>query len=238
LTHFDSHGQYDPLISDFMYLPPGTYYLPDGNRNRLSEKIDDNSMIARRLITRISVLHRRSFNMDRSDRPIHAPTRHRPASSRTPGSLSRPPARHDGISMLVVDFDETCSIKDTIGLLMSCAVQGRHEANGHTDAGLPSVLTENYVSKHHALMSILLPDLPEEQHVALLGGGSGGVSIDRDSEEPPPNGGPNDSPAGIKDLPGLRMFLSRLSDFDEEMNRWASGQGAVAGLSMQQVEIG
>lgn len=139
--------------------------------------------------------------------------------------------------MMVVDFDDTCTITDTIGLLMSRAVHGRLESRGHTDAGLPAMLSENYLIKHKQLLSLILPeDITNDSHISGSGGGEQSGS---DSSEIQRNtGGSSEStmrPSRPLDVQGLHEFLFRLSDFDEEMNRVASEKGAVAGLTMHQV---
>ena len=146
-------------------------------------------------------------------------------------------------AMVVVDFDDTCTSQDTIGLLMDKAVEGRLASVGHADAGLPALLTvsraircpgdlgsarmkmtvgaslirsclqANYVARQKALLAQILPP---------AGTQAGGFP-----------------PAAMHpprlDRVGLGVFLEKLSDFDEEMNRVAVEKGALAGLSMDQV---
>lgn len=72
--------------------------------------------------------------------------------------------------MLVTDFDETCTVKDTISPLMNLAAQIRLETLGHTDIGLPAALTENYITKLNILLSVLLPDQEGARDRGISGG--------------------------------------------------------------------
>lgn len=157
-------------------------------------------------------------------------------------SSRRHPVSVSPFGLVVVDFDDTCTAKDTIGLLMTAAVQARQAITGtrastgqpqqpdaaaaagatvqdasgagaDADDDLPAVLAANYVAQQRALLSEILP--PEEQSPAPSGNTSasqGSVSQSFDSE-------------------GLASFLSRLSDFDLRMNQVAMERGAIAGLT-------
>ena len=129
--------------------------------------------------------------------------------------------------MLVVDFDETCTVRDTTGLLMTRAAQARWVEAERTGGGgggagggggggesddLPEALSQNYSVKQKALLSRILP-LPAEDpspHTEARSGG-GGQQFDR---------------------AGLEALLGQLSDFDEQMNLTAMERGAVAVIFM------
>ncbi|GBF95200.1 phosphomethylpyrimidine kinase [Raphidocelis subcapitata] len=123
-----------------------------------------------------------------------------------------PAARHVG--MLVCDFDDTCTEKDTIGTLLSAAIDAAVKRAGPEEgprlrARLDAVvarLVENYSSKHAALLAEILP---EGASAAAAEGGF--------------------------DEAGLRAFVERLSDFDVQMNAVAVESGILAGLSRDDV---
>lgn len=133
------------------------------------------------------------------------------------------------VSMLVVDFDETCSVRDSTGPLMAQAARARRlEAEGCTGAGaggggsgtgaegdgLPEALSQNYSVKQKALLSRILP-LPADASP------QGGAHCEGDKKR--------------FDREGLVAFLGQLSDFDEQMNLTAVERGAVAGMTPEQV---
>ncbi|GAX85128.1 hypothetical protein CEUSTIGMA_g12548.t1 [Chlamydomonas eustigma] len=116
-----------------------------------------------------------------------------------------------GIGMLVVDFDETCSSKDTTGILMEAALQNRpaHSLSNLTgmaeETNFPNALTANYVTRQRELLSKLLP------------------TADEVIESSPRPYNPQ----------GLSEFLSQMSVFDVEMNAEAIQRGALQGLTLE-----
>ncbi|KAG2431981.1 hypothetical protein HYH02_013197 [Chlamydomonas schloesseri] len=119
---------------------------------------------------------------------------------------SPPPRR---FSALVVDFDETCTPKDTIGGLMALAAAaaaqpGRPTAgDGAWAAATSARLADDYMAAQRQLLARLLPD-----------------------------GEPD---AAAYDAAGLDGFLAALSDFDEAMNAPVEECGILKGSTAAEV---
>ncbi|EFJ50063.1 hypothetical protein VOLCADRAFT_89047 [Volvox carteri f. nagariensis] len=117
-----------------------------------------------------------------------------------------PPRRR--IAALVIDFDETCTAKDTVGGLMrlaeAAAAQGR-PTPGDTSWARTTLgdLAANYLARQGELLREILP----EEHP--------------DAES--------------YDAEGLSSFLERLSDFDERMNLVVEESGILKGSTEAEV---
>ncbi|GIL79240.1 hypothetical protein Vretifemale_8627 [Volvox reticuliferus] len=119
--------------------------------------------------------------------------------------FSPPPRR---IAALVVDFDETCTQRDTIGGLMrlaeAAAAAGRPTAGDSQWAlSTPARLAASYVAQQEQLLREVLPE-----------------------------GKPD---AETYDAAGLAAFLERLSDFDEHMNAVVEESGILRGSTEGEV---
>ncbi|KXZ50218.1 hypothetical protein GPECTOR_17g855 [Gonium pectorale] len=118
---------------------------------------------------------------------------------------SPPPRR---IAALVVDFDETCTPRDTIGGLMGLAAAaaraGRPTGGDASWAeATPGRLADNYVAAQGQLLAELLPE--------------------------------GAAPSPEYDPAGLSSFLERLSDFDERMNAVVEESGILKGSTEQEL---
>jgi hydroxymethylpyrimidine kinase/phosphomethylpyrimidine kinase/thiamine-phosphate diphosphorylase len=104
--------------------------------------------------------------------------------------------------LLVVDFDDTCTERDTIGPLLARVAEAADGGNkGGARSELVARLSAGYLDRYQALMAELLPPAGSDSQTA----------------PPPPR----------YTLPEL---LERLSDFDAEMNRVVEREGALAGV--------
>ncbi|GIL58089.1 hypothetical protein Vafri_12939, partial [Volvox africanus] len=119
--------------------------------------------------------------------------------------FSPPPRR---IAALIVDFDETCSQRDTIGGLLrlaeAAAAAGR-PTGGDSQWALstPGRLAANYLAQQQQLLREVLPDgIPD---------------------------------AETYDAAGLATFLELLSDFDEKMNAVVEESGILRGSTEAEV---
>ncbi|KAI7844453.1 hypothetical protein COHA_001957 [Chlorella ohadii] len=116
----------------------------------------------------------------------------------------RPPQRT--ISLLVVDFDDTCTAADSIGLLMQTAIEATvaQAADGQQDAlraelqGQLQWLVANYSTRRASLLEEILPE-------------------------------PEDEPQDF-DMAWLGDFVDRLSEFDKEMNGVVIESGILQGV--------
>lgn len=135
------------------------------------------------------------------------------------------------IGLLLADFDDTCTERDTISVLLGAAVDAAAQnaaaaaaaADGGGDAAAAAAagkaarqqqaaavkrLADNYVAKQQALLDTLLPP-------------------------PPPAAAGPESTAAAAAVPyhpqGLRAFCDALSSFDCEMNQVVVDAGALKG---------
>lgn len=119
------------------------------------------------------------------------------------------------IGLLVVDFDDTCTQKDTISVLLNavveanarkaaaaCASGNSQQAADHARqelSGMMKQLSANYISKQQELLDRLLPS-------------AAAAAANQPYDEK-----------------GLRGFCEALSDFDVEMNQVVIDAGALKG---------
>ncbi|PSC75210.1 thiamine biosynthetic bifunctional enzyme chloroplastic isoform C [Micractinium conductrix] len=117
----------------------------------------------------------------------------------------RPPRQ--GLSLLVVDFDDTCTATDSIGLLMQTAIEATvAQADGSSSQqalraelqGQLQWLVQNYGARRSALLEEILPEPEEEAHDF--------------------------------DMAWLGDFIDRLSEFDREMNGVVIESGILSGI--------
>ncbi|KAL4420336.1 hypothetical protein ABPG77_006143, partial [Micractinium sp. CCAP 211/92] len=113
-----------------------------------------------------------------------------------------------GVSLLVVDFDDTCTASDSIGLIMQTAIEATVAKADGTEAqqalraelqGQLQWLVQNYGSRRASLLEEILP-------------------------EPDP-----EEPADF-DFAWLGDFVDRLSEFDKEMNGVVIESGILGGI--------
>ena len=109
--------------------------------------------------------------------------------------------------LLVVDFDDTCTERDTIGPLLARAAEAAAERGGAGAAeaarALNARLSADYIARYGRLMAELLPPPPAEPGAAA-------------AAPPPPY--------------TLQALIECLSDFDAEMNRVVERAGALQGM--------
>jgi hydroxymethylpyrimidine kinase / phosphomethylpyrimidine kinase / thiamine-phosphate diphosphorylase len=123
-------------------------------------------------------------------------------SGSTPAASSSSSSARPRADLLVVDFDDTCTERDTIGPLLARVAEAADSGGGATKkttgalprAELVARLSAGYLERYQSLMAELLPSSPS----------------------PPPH--------------TLSELLERLSDFDVEMNRVVERAGALAGV--------
>jgi pyruvate/2-oxoglutarate dehydrogenase complex dihydrolipoamide acyltransferase (E2) component len=153
------------------------------------------------------------------------------------------------ISLLVVDFDDTCTQGDTIGVLLQAVADANARAaaaaaagaaaggaGGGADAAAAAAaaaadavrqqqgarakqLGENYVARQQQLLQRLLPAAPDAA-AAAAAGALGGTSH---GQQPPQQ----------YNARGLRAFCEALSAFDTDMNQVVIDAGALKGVRAQ-----
>lgn len=127
------------------------------------------------------------------------------------------------IGLLVVDFDETCTEKDTISVLLNAVV----EANARTAAAAAAACASG--------SSVEAADHKNQELSALMKSLSANYIIKQqqllDRLLPPVQDGPSAAAgaARVYDEQGLRGFCEALSDFDVEMNQVVIDAGALKG---------
>jgi hypothetical protein len=141
------------------------------------------------------------------------------------------------IGLLVVDFDETCTEKDTIGVLLNAIVESNAYAaaaacaSGNSAAAadhrrqelaaLMKTLSANYVSKQQDILDRILAPVEAAAGVGTAGSSAAAA------------GGAAAAAAGQGSRPfdeqGLRSFCEQLSDFDVAMNQVVIDAGALKG---------
>ena len=131
------------------------------------------------------------------------------------------------IGLLVVDFDDTCTEKDTISVLLNAVVEANAsaaaaaasasgnaaEAAQHRRQELSAMmktLSGNYLQKQQLLLDSLLPS--DSTPAAAAAGPAAAAAA-----------------AAVYDEQGLRGFCESLSDFDVAMNQIVFDAGALKG---------
>ena len=127
-----------------------------------------------------------------------------------------PPPRP--ITLLVVDFDDTCTTEDTTSMILRAAIHSAAQSSPDPATAMQQGeeklrwLVENYMNRRGTLLEEILPPHPIDTHSS-----TGGALTD---EEAPDE----------FDMAWLGDFMDRLSDFDREMNAVVLSSGALAGL--------
>jgi len=137
------------------------------------------------------------------------------------------------IGLLVVDFDDTCTEKDTISVLLNavveanaataaaaCASGNAQQAAQHTREELSALmkkLSVNYIEKQQALLDQLLPPGPTAAAAGDLKAAGAGAAA----------GG--EGSGVVYDRAGLLSLCEALSDFDVGMNQVVVEAGALKG---------
>lgn len=135
----------------------------------------------------------------------------------------------------MVDFDETCTEKDTISVLLNAIVESNAYAaaaacaSGNSAAaadhrrqelsGMMKTLSANYISKQQELLDRILSSVEAAAGVEPAGNSAaaaGGAAAAGQGSRP-------------FDEQGLRGFCEQLSDFDVEMNQVVIDAGALKG---------
>jgi hypothetical protein len=124
---------------------------------------------------------------------------------------------------LVVDFDDTCTEKDTISVLLNAVV----EANASAAAAAASASNAAEAAQHRrqelsAMMKTLSGNYLQKQQLLL-------DSLLPSDSTPAAAAGPAAAAAAVYDEQGLRGFCESLSDFDVAMNQIVFDAGALKG---------
>ncbi|GAB4815842.1 hypothetical protein N2152v2_002888 [Parachlorella kessleri] len=146
------------------------------------------------------------------------------------------------ISLIVVDFDDTCSASDTIGLICQTAIAAAVKQAGEGEfaesirrelEGTVRGLVTNYAARRNALLEEILPEVGGATGDSGVGYHHSGLvthyaarrsalleEVLPEVEEPPEE----------FDMGWLGDFIDRLSEFDREMNKVVIDSGILAGI--------